>query len=141
MEKHEKLPEIRKTVILNVPIEKAWKAVATSEGMAGWWMPNTFEAELGKSFVLRSDQFGDSPCQVTELDPPYRLGFNWSQDWHVTFELEKLEEEKTQFTLIHAGWDANKTTEFGQPHSVIRGIMDGGWEKIVKQSLPAYVEA
>ncbi|WP_096466332.1 SRPBCC family protein [Aneurinibacillus soli] len=106
-----------------------------------WWMPNTFEPILGHDFILQTGHFGDSPCKVTELDPPNRVGFDWGKDWHLTFELKKLEDRKTEFTLIHSGWDAEKVTEFGQPHSVVRGIMDGGWEKIVKENLPAYIEA
>lgn len=141
METQATLPEIRKTVVLNASIEKVWKAVATSEGIAGWWMPNTFEPALGSDFILHAGQFGDSHCKVTELDPPNRVGFDWGKDWHLTFELKKLEDGKTEFTLIHSGWDAEKLTEFGQPHSVVRGIMNGGWEKIVKENLPASIEA
>ena len=48
---------------------------------------------------------------------------------------------KTEFTLIHSGWDPNQVTEFGQPHAVVRGIMDNGWTKIVEEALPAYVGA
>jgi len=141
MQTHGTLPEIRKTVVLNAPIEKVWKAVATSEGIAGWWMPNTFEPVVGRDFILHAGQFGDSPCKVTEIDPPHRVGFDWGKDWHLTFELKQLEEGKTEFTLIHSGWDAAKATEFGQPHSVIREIMNGGWEGIVKEKLVNYVEA
>lgn len=135
------LPEVRKTVILHAPIEKVWKAVATSEGIAAWWMANTFEPIVGHDFILHTGQFGDSPCKVTEIDPPNRVSFDWGKDWHITFELTKLEDGKTEFTLIHSGWDAAKVTEFGQPHSVIRGILDGGWESIVKERLVKYVEA
>jgi len=141
MQTHGTLPDIRKTVVLNAPIEKVWKAVATSEGIAGWWMPNTFEPVVGRDFILHAGQFGDSPCKVTEIDPPHRVGFDWGKDWHLTFELKQLEEGKTEFTLIHSGWDAAKATEFGQPHSVIREIMNGGWEGIVKEKLVNYVEA
>jgi len=133
------LPEIRKTIILNAPIEKVWKAVATSEGIAAWWMPNTFEPVHGKEFILHAGPFGDSPCKVTKLDPPNTLSFDWGRDWQLTFQLKGLG-DKTEFTLIHAGWDPEKTTEFGQPHSVIRGIMDNGWDKIVNEALPASLE-
>jgi uncharacterized protein YndB with AHSA1/START domain len=133
------LPDIRKTVVLNAPIEKVWKLVATAEGIASWWMPNTFQPVLGHEFVLHTGQFGDSPCKVTELDPPHRVGFNWGKDWHLVFELKALEDGKTEFTLIHSGWDADNVTEFGQPHPVVRRNMDGGWEKIVKENLPASV--
>ncbi|MDP4097682.1 SRPBCC domain-containing protein [Paenibacillus sp. P96] len=134
------LPEIRKTVILNASIEKVWKAVATSEGIAAWWMPNTFEPIAGHEFVLHAGQFGDSLCKVTEIDPPHHVAFHWGKDWHITFELSELEQNKTEFTLIHSGWDEAQVTEFGQPHPVIRGIMDGGWENIVKNLLVHYIE-
>ncbi|GIN59159.1 hypothetical protein J8TS2_34780 [Lederbergia ruris] len=140
MESQETLPEIRKTVVIDAPIEKVWKAISTSDGIAGWWMPNSFEPVLGKEFVLHAGQYGDSPCKVTELDPPNRVGFDWGKDWHLSFELKQLEDGKTEFTLIHSGWDAGKVTEFGQPHTAIRGVMDGGWEKIVKEKFPAYIE-
>ena len=135
------LTEIRKTIVLNAPIDKVWKSVATSEGIATWWMPNTFEPILGHEFILHAGHFGDSPCKVTEIDPPNRVSFDWGKDWHLVFELKMVEDRKTEFTLIHSGWDTEKVTEFGQPHAVIRGIMDGGWEKIVKEQLPALIEA
>ncbi|WAH37546.1 SRPBCC family protein [Alicyclobacillus dauci] len=135
------LPEIRKTTVLNAPIQKVWKAVATSEGIAGWFMPNTFEPVLGNEFILHAGPYGDSPCKVTQLDPPNVVGFDWDEDWHIVFQLRELGEGKTEFTLIHSGWGADKVTRFGQAHSVVRGIMDTGWDKKVKQTLPAYIEA
>ncbi|RSD28855.1 SRPBCC family protein [Mesobacillus subterraneus] len=132
--------EIRKTVILNAPIEKAWKAVSTSEGIAGWWMPNTFVPELGADFILHAGPFGDSPCKVTELEPPYRLGFDWGKDWHLQFLLKELDSSRTEFTLIHSGWDPEKVTEFGQSHTMIMERMDNGWDQIVNEKLPSYIE-
>lgn len=140
MKTNKMLPEIRKTVILNAQIEKVWKAVSTSEGIASWWMPNSFEPILGHEFILHAGQFGDSSCKVTEISPPTRIGFNWGEEWHVTFELEELEDGKTEFTLIHAGWDSEKVTEFGQPYSAVREIMNSGWEKIVKEKLPKCIK-
>lgn len=134
------LPEIRKIVVLNAPIEKVWEAVTTAKGIATWWMPSTFEPVLGFEFVLHAGPHGDSPCKVTELNPPYKIGFDWDKDWHLTFELREVDGGKTEFTLVHSGWDGNKTIATGQSHAVIRGIMDGGWEKIVTEKLPSYVE-
>lgn len=133
-------PQIRKTVVIHAPIKKVWTAVATSEGIASWWMPNNFEPIVGHDFILQTGSFGDSPCKVTEIDPTNRIGFDWGKDWHVEFDLKELEDGKTEFTLIHSGWDAEKVTEFGQSHSIIHGIMDTGWEKIVKEALPAKLE-
>ena len=135
------LPEIRKTVLINAPIEKVWAAVSSSDGIAAWWMENTFEPVLGHEFVLHAGPHGDSRCKVTELEPISRVGFDWNFDWHLTFELRDLGDNKTEFTLIHSGFDAEKSTFFGQPHTAVREIMDGGWGKIVKEKLPSFIES
>ncbi|WP_274432599.1 SRPBCC family protein [Alicyclobacillus sp. ALC3] len=135
------LPDIRHSVCLYVPVAQVWDAVATSEGIAGWFMPNSFEPTIGANFLLHSGQFGDSPCTVTKLVPKKVVEFRWDDDWTLRFELLGVGEHNTEFTLVHSGWDAEKRTRFGQPHTVIRGIMDGGWEKKVKQDLPNYVES
>ncbi|SDS45416.1 Uncharacterized conserved protein YndB, AHSA1/START domain [Paenibacillaceae bacterium GAS479] len=127
------LPEIRQVQIIKAPIEKVWQATATSEGIASWFMPNTFRPEEGAEFVLQSGHFGDSPCRVTEFSPPNKLQFNWGKDWSVTFSLKELEPGVTEFTLIHSGWMEEGLTEFGQPHSEVRGNMNGGWTQIVKK--------
>ena len=129
---NESLPEIRKTIVLTASIDKVWKAVSTSEGLAAWWMPNTFEAVMGKEFVLHAAEHGESPCKVTELDPPYRVGFDWDKEWHLLIELKELAADKTELTLIHSGWTEEKAHVYN--------IMNGGWEKIVKERLPAYIE-
>lgn len=133
------LEDIRQTVIFNAPIEKVWTAVATSEGIAAWFMPNDFQPVVGHEFHLNAGPFGMSPCKVTELNPPHSLSFRWGKDWTLSFRLAELD-DKTEFTLIHAGWDANTVTEFGQSHTVVRGQMDQGWTNMV-QKLGAYVEA
>jgi uncharacterized protein YndB with AHSA1/START domain len=133
------LSDIRQTLILNAPIQKVWNAVATSEGIAAWVMPNDFQPEPGYEFHLNAGPFGNSPCKVTEIDPPKRLSFEWGKDWTLTFELTELD-GKTEFTLIHSGWDADKVTEFGETHQLVRERMSQGWIGIQK-SLASYVEA
>ncbi|GIN73740.1 hypothetical protein J14TS2_42150 [Bacillus sp. J14TS2] len=100
MEKQGSLPEIRKTIIVDAPIEKVWEAVSTSDGIAGWWMPSTFEPILGKEFILHAGPYGDSPCKVTELIPYDRVGFDWGKDWHMSFELQQLAGDRTEFALV-----------------------------------------
>ncbi|TYP78075.1 SRPBCC family protein [Paenibacillus methanolicus] len=132
------LPDIRKTITLQAPIEKVWKAVATAEGISAWFMPNDFEPVVGHEFHLEAGHFGKSPCKVTDIDPPNRLSFTWGKDWTLTFELA-AEGEATSFTLIHAGWTAEQVTEFGQPHEAVRDTMSQGWEGIVGK-LAEYVQ-
>jgi len=133
----ESIPDIRKTLVLNAPIAKVWDAVATAEGIAAWFMPNDFKPEMGYEFHLEAGPFGRSPCKVTEIDPPNRLTFHWGEQWSVTFELAE-QGDKTEFTLVHSGWDMNKVTEFGEAHTIVRDRMNNGWTGIV-QKLGAYV--
>ncbi|MDF2658092.1 MAG: polyketide cyclase [Paenibacillus sp.] len=133
----ESIPDIRKTLVLNAPIAKVWDAVATAEGIAAWFMPNDFKPEMGYEFHLEAGPFGRSPCKVTEIDPPNRLTFHWGEQWSVTFELAE-QGDKTEFTLVHSGWDLNKVTEFGEAHTIVRDRMNNGWTGIV-QKLGAYV--
>jgi uncharacterized protein YndB with AHSA1/START domain len=135
----EQLKDIRQTMIYNAPIQKVWDAVATSEGLAAWFMPNDMQPTLGYEFHLNAGQFGMSPCKVTAVEPPNRLSFTWGKDWTLTFELKDLG-GKTEFTLIHSGWDINKVTEFGAPHKPVRENMSQGWAGLVKK-LQSFVEA
>lgn len=123
------LTDIRRTYVFNATIHKVWEAVATSEGMAAWFMPNNFQPIVEYEFHLDAGPWGKSLCKVTEVDPPHRLSFKWGEDWTLTFELVDLN-GKTQFTLIHSGWDAEKVTAFGEPHSIVRDRMNQGWGKL-----------
>lgn len=136
MQEQGQLQDIRKTVLINAPIEKVWGKVASAEGIASWWMASNFEPVVGHEFILHAGDFGDAPCKVTEVDKLNRVSFEWSGDWQLTFELKPYN-TITEFTLIHSGWDTNKVTPFGHPHAMVRGIMDNGWEKIVKETLPS----
>ncbi|BBI36325.1 SRPBCC family protein [Cohnella abietis] len=132
------LPDIRQTLVLNASIQKVWAAVATSAGIAAWFMPNNFEPIEGYEFHLEAGPFGQSPCKVTVIDPPNRLSFKWGKDWTLTFELSE-QGDQTEFTLIHSGWNVDQVTEFGQPHEAVREQMSGGWAGLVL-SLRKYVE-
>jgi uncharacterized protein YndB with AHSA1/START domain len=135
-----KVPDIRKTAVFHAPIQKVWEAVATSEGIASWFMPNDFEPKVGHEFTLQSP-FGPSPCKVLEIDPPHHLSFSWDESWRVSFELKELD-GKTEFTLIHSGWgDPNEIIQkAGEKQSVIRDRMNNGWDRIVGDNLRKVVE-
>jgi uncharacterized protein YndB with AHSA1/START domain len=135
------LPDIHKTLQFKAPIAKVWNAVATSEGLAAWYMPNDFEPVEGQAFTLRGP-FGPSACKVTAIDPPNRLTFSWDEDWVVTFELRELDRATTEFTLIHSGWIAGKILSgSGESHDVVHDRMNNGWESAVLPRLAGYVEA
>src|SRR4051794_24262431 len=130
MATNEQFAEIRKSIVIDAPIDKVWRYVATAEGIATWFMSNDMEPVEGKEFVLQAGPWGNSACKVTEVNPPKHLSFEWGEDWLITFEL-KEKGGQTELTLIHAGWDEEKQTEFGQSHAEVRSRMSGGWEGLV----------
>ncbi|MGE7907295.1 SRPBCC family protein [Peribacillus sp. NPDC094092] len=141
MENQHTLQDIKKTVILEAPIQQVWDTVSTAEGIASWFMPNDFQPKVGHEFHVQSP-FGPSPCKVTELDAPHRLSFSWDTDgWSISFILKELD-GKTEFTLIHGGWKEPETIlpKPNEKSSVIRDRMDQGWEQIVHAKLKKVVE-
>lgn len=135
------LPDIKKTAIFNAPIQKVWDAVATSDGIAAWYMPNNFQPQAGCEFYFQTP-YGPTPCKVLEIDPPRRLYFTWGEfGWRVSFELKELD-GKTEFTLIHSGWGVPDEIVPGaqEPYSVIHDRMNNGWEPIVNERLRKLVE-
>ncbi|MDV7764885.1 SRPBCC domain-containing protein [Peribacillus sp. CSMR9] len=141
MENQHTLQDIKKTVILEAPIQKVWDTVSTAEGIASWFMPNDFQPKVGHEFHVQSP-FGPSPCKVTELDAPHRLSFSWDTDgWFISFILKELD-GKTEFTLIHGGWKEPETIlpKPNEKSSVIRDRMDHGWEQLVHAKLKKVVE-
>jgi uncharacterized protein YndB with AHSA1/START domain len=92
------LPDIVRRVIMDAPIQKVWNAVSTSEGLAAWLMPNTFQLEMGHEFTFQAKPMGNwngvVNCKVMELNPPQKLGFTWNgnnMNLYVSFELVELE--------------------------------------------------
>ncbi|WP_323703872.1 SRPBCC domain-containing protein [Mammaliicoccus sp. Dog046] len=140
MSNNTNLEDIKKSVVLNANVETVWDAVATSKGIAAWWMNNDFVPSVGEAFTLYTEGYGESPCKVTNIIPNEEVRFIWGKDWTASFKLRKIDGHTTEFTLIHSGWDDEKETEFGQPHSEVRGFMDQGWDKIINESLVSYVE-
>jgi uncharacterized protein YndB with AHSA1/START domain len=129
-ESYNKLPDIVRTVVMNAQIEKVWNAIATSDGLAVWLMPNNFQPIMGYEFTFKSqpqrDWDGICYCKVKELEPPTKLGFTWcgnNLEQYVSFELKDLG-DKTEFTLIHSGWSEENTQ--------LREIMYDGWGYILE---------
>lgn len=127
---NEHFNEVRKSILIDAPIEKVWDYVATAKGITAWFMPNDMQPIEGKEFTLEAGQWGNSTCKVTEVNPPSRLSFEWGRDWLVSFELKQTDNQ-TELTLIHAGWEEGKETEFGQSHREVRSRMSGGWDGLV----------
>ncbi|MBD2870979.1 cation transporter [Paenibacillus arenilitoris] len=126
MEMRNTLPDIRKVRVLEEPIDKVWKSISTSEGIALWFVDNDFAPVEGHIFYMDMHKpQGKTDCKVTRVEPQTRLVYKVGQDWSWTFELKDLS-QRTELTFIWSGWESSKRTEFGVPHTEIHGqLMEG----------------
>ncbi|MBU8537475.1 SRPBCC family protein [Falsiroseomonas tokyonensis] len=121
--------------LLPGPIERIWAYLTESELRRRWLAAGEMELRLGATteLVWRNEQLNDPPTrrpegfgeehrmqvEITELDPPRRLGISWGSTGGVTFLLEKQGSE-VLLTVIHrrvedratllnvsAGWHAH----------------------------------
>ena len=116
-------------------IDRVWAYLTESDLRRQWMAAGTMEMRVGAPFELvwRNDELSKSPSnrpaefgdehrlasEITELDPPYRLGISWGSTGGVTFDLEPVG-DMVRLTVTHrripdhgtalnvsAGWHAH----------------------------------
>ena len=105
------MADIRHRVGINAPIEEVYEAVATRDGLAGWWTREV-EGEAAKGGTLSFGFGGPQPSafmQVVETTEPARVEWKCVKgpdDWTgttVTFDLKRSGDE-TVLMFTHGGW-------------------------------------
>jgi uncharacterized protein YndB with AHSA1/START domain len=106
------MPDIRHRVVIAAPLESVYEAVATTEGLAGWW---TRDGVRGDSIEGSKVEFyfgSPEPAavmEVTRLDPEGHV--SWSclegaDEWvgtKLAFDLTQQDDE-TVVMFTHADW-------------------------------------
>lgn len=116
-------------------IDRVWAYLTESDLRRQWLASGTMDMRVGAPFELvwRNNELMDNPgtppegltgqhqmqSEITELDPPHRLGFTFGTAGEVTFELEPVG-DMVRLTLVHrrlpdrttmlkvsAGWHAH----------------------------------
>lgn len=116
-------------------IDRVWAYLTQSDLRRQWMASGDMDMRVGGKFELiwRNNELSDPPGQrpegfgeehrleseITELDPPHRLGISWGNTGGVTFELEPVG-DMVRFTVTHrripdrltmlnisAGWHAH----------------------------------
>ena len=98
------------------PIDRIWAYLTESDLRRQWLAAGQMEMKVGAPFELiwrnseltnppgrRPEGFGDEhrmESRITELDPPRRLAFVWSNSGDVSFDLEP-EGDQVLLTVIH----------------------------------------
>ncbi|MCI4566670.1 SRPBCC family protein [Lysobacter sp. CFH 32150] len=102
--------------LLPGPIERVWAYLTESELRRKWMAAGEMDLQVGAPFELvwRNDELTDPPGQrpegfseehsmqsrITELDPPRKLAFTWSNTGDVSIELEPKGDD-VLLTVIH----------------------------------------
>lgn len=102
--------------LLPGPIERCWEYLTDSELRRQWLAWGEMAMAVGSEFELvwHNDHLADPPgsrppeipadnrmqSRITELDPPRRISFTWSNSGEVTFELEPMGDQ-VLLSVIH----------------------------------------
>ncbi len=117
---------IRKEIVIDAPVVKVWEHITDPKKIAGWLMPNDFEATVGRAFVMDCNEEGKISCVVREAVLHQKLVYSFQSkvtniETLVTIVLAR-EGKSTRLTLIHSGWDMLPPDEQG-----VADMFDGGW--------------
>ena len=130
---------IRLTRIYDHPREDVWAAIADSQSLAAWLMPNDFQPVLGHGFTFRTKPApgfdGIVQAKVLEIVPPERLVLSWKGgplDTTVTFDLAALSATRTRLTLVHDGFR-------GISNLMPRFFLGLGWRDLTGRKLPDHI--
>ncbi len=112
---------IDKEVVINAPIEQAWQAWTTREGVVAFFAPDAkVEARVGGAFQIYFDPGappgakGADDTRYMALQPPRMLSFDWNappflpqarqQRTFVVVRFAAVDDKTTRVTLHHTGW-------------------------------------
>jgi len=122
--------------VYDFPRAMVWEAIADSDALADWLMPNDFRPVLGHEFTFRTKPApgfdGIVHAKVLEISPPERLVIAWkggALDTTVSFELTEISAGQTRLRLIHDGFR-------GASNVLPRIILGFGWGKLLARKLP-----
>ncbi|GGK86142.1 SRPBCC domain-containing protein [Rufibacter glacialis] len=132
------------TCTLPASPEKVWQALTDRDQMKEWYFDlAAFKPEVGFTFQFTGGTEENSYlhlCEVTEVIPRQKLTYSWRYEGYpgityVTFALLPVE-GKTQLTLTHTGLE---TFPQDNPDFAAENFV-AGWQEIIGQLLPAYLE-
>lgn len=138
---------IERALTLNVPLQRAWDAVATPRGLSQWFSDRAeFEPVAGAKMILDWDEYDTVPARVETVDPPREFAFRWiAYGARDTDELTSLNSTLVTFSLAEVSGGTQITvreTGFAslapELHGISRPEHESGW-KAELQELEAYL--
>jgi uncharacterized protein YndB with AHSA1/START domain len=112
---------IHKEVLIDAPLEQAWAAWTTRDGIVSFMAPDAqIDARVGGAFHIYFDPFGAPGLKGADdmrymaLQPMRMLSFDWSAPPHlpearkqrtfVVLHFEPVGGRQTRLSLTHVGW-------------------------------------
>jgi uncharacterized protein YndB with AHSA1/START domain len=95
---------------INAPKERVFEALATIEGLAGWWTNKvTGNASTGGVIEFRFGEYGCPDMKVKDITPNELVVWECvggPEDWmgHIFFFHLDTNENKTRVRFEHSGW-------------------------------------
>ena len=121
---------IRKEIIIDAPPARVWEHLTDPAKIAGWLMPNAFQAAVGKAYTMDCGRMGPITGVVKEAIPHKKLVYSWTSpvikvQTMVTITLID-EKGRTRLILEHTGWEAPPADQ------TIPDTFDQGWDEHLK---------
>nr|WP_107908976.1 SRPBCC domain-containing protein [Streptomyces chartreusis] len=92
------------------PLDDVYRAIATPEGIAGWWTTDTTgKSEVGGTLAFRFGDVGGFDMEILELDPAGRVRWRVTEgpeEWIGT-EIDWSLSRREDYTIVlfrHEGW-------------------------------------
>ena len=106
------MPDIRHRVVISAPLKSVYEAIATPEGISGWWSRDGVRGESSEGSKLEFFFGQPEPAavmEITRLNPDGHVGWSCvggADEWvgtTLTFDLTQTDDE-TVVMFTHADW-------------------------------------
>ena len=142
---------IEKQVVVNAPIEEAWKAWSTTEGVKSFFAPDArIEARSGGLFEVYMNPYaepglkGADDMRVLAVQPPTMISFTWNAPPHqpeiraqrtvVIVRLRAVDPRTTEVILRHLAWGD------GEKWDATYAYFDRAWGNVMSNLQKRFVD-
>lgn len=122
---------VEKTLELDAPIERVWRAISDPEELRRWFDDHPdLQAAPGYEGAFVWDSHGSFAVRVVEAEPPTRLVWSWVHETGVPFAEGGVATTVTwTLTARKDGGTTLHLRETGFPSEKRRQENDGGWDQ------------
>jgi uncharacterized protein YndB with AHSA1/START domain len=111
---------VRRTIRIEAPVEKVWRAIAEPEHISRWFGRTVLDGSgVGATGTMTFPDYGAIPLRVEAYDEPHLISYRWNNDDALgglpaaidentstvfTFTLDEVE-GGTQLTVVESGFE------------------------------------